>query len=53
MYWSTAAPPDTPLPLSRPLRVALGGCALAMLVLGVSPQPVLAAALRAAQSIGI
>jgi NADH-quinone oxidoreductase subunit N len=48
MYWSTAVADSTPIRVSRLLQIALYVCIAGMLLLGLSPEPMLKTTRRAA-----
>jgi NADH-quinone oxidoreductase subunit N len=51
MYWSAGVDDRTPVPVSRPIRLAIGGCIAGMLWLGLFPGPVWNLAAEAAKAL--
>jgi NADH-quinone oxidoreductase subunit N len=52
IYWSKVVPDYSPIPISRPILVAVSTCLFGMLALGLYPDPLLKAADHAASALG-
>jgi NADH-quinone oxidoreductase subunit N len=53
MYWSREAPSLSPIPTSRPIRLAIYACAAGMLFLGLCPAPMVNLADQAVQGLNM